>query len=116
MITDEAIKNGLNALKIRVLVKKAKEIFLKFFKEKVCNDDVSTLIDVKLNIWSHKKGKKISEGPPSGNDLKILSTAISFSKHKSVILLTLDYDFILFDKEIKSKFNTDIENGWIIPY
>jgi hypothetical protein len=132
IITEKCNIIGLEAYQIRYLVRRAIQNFNKFFSEKKCDDNISMLVNVQdmyrkiwndpnnkdlLANWSTRKRKKVNQGPPSGNDLIILSTVIYHSnKNKKYIsLLTLDYDFIIFKSEIKNIFDVQIEDGWLIP-
>ena len=132
IITEKCIIIGLDAYRTRYLVRRAIQNFNKFFSKKKCEDNTSMLVNVRdmyrniwndptnkdlLTNWSTRKRKKVNQGPPAGNDLIILSTVIHHSNKnkKSISLLTLDYDFIIFKSEINKFFDVQIEDGWLIP-
>ena len=60
----------------------------------------------KLVKWKNRKGKHVAN-PVLGsdiNDLKILSTAVHHAKHRRMMFLTHDMDFIIFADEIYRTF------------
>ncbi len=68
-----------------------------------------------VRTWARLKGKKPEDGPPSGNDLVILSTAAKLSETRDTELLTFDSDFTVFSDEIKERFRVRVSNAGAIP-
>jgi hypothetical protein len=65
--------------------------------------------------WAGIKKTTVDQGPPSGPDLVILSTA---AKHQDVArteILTCDHDFLLFEKEIRDTFAVEIRSVYKLP-
>ncbi|AIF82372.1 hypothetical protein NTE_01138 [Candidatus Nitrososphaera evergladensis SR1] len=122
----------LTPLQIRLLVHKSLENFSRLHKNYgILPDDVSLMPNVEnmyANIWSGgntlqiqvwvsiKKKNSPADGPPRGNDLRILSTSAKFATYIKTELLTFDHDFIAFEQEIRKTFGLDIINGGTIPH
>ena len=68
----------------------------------------------KVLAWGRVKRKRPTEGPPSGPDLVILSTASALGKSAQVELLTFDHDFILFSDEIQNESGVVVFNAGVL--
>lgn len=77
----------------------------------IWNDPTKT---VKLNNWAKHKKMTVNDGPPTGFDLLLLSTAAGLTKKHNVELLTYDHDIIDFAEEIECQFHVRIINGYNI--
>ena len=119
-------KNSLSADTVYKLVQLSVANFNKLSQNSVHSDVLDRLSDVKYmyrNIWDdpNKEDKKrrwarikqttVDQGPPSGPDLEILSTAASLTNDSVVELLTFDSDFTLFVEEIQNDFGVSVKNG-----
>ena len=126
ILSEACSKNSLSAYAVYKLVQLSAANFNKLSQNHVHPDVLDRLSDVKYmyrNIWDDpsKEGKKkkwarikqttVDQGPPSGPDLKILSTVASFTADNVVELLTFDSDFTLFAEEILNDFGVSVKNG-----
>lgn len=117
-------------LQVAMLVRKSTENFGKLTVSGLLDNDITFLPNVskmysdiwnnpqkrtKIQTWATMKHVNITDGPPGGNDLLILSTAANLAKDKQVELLTFDHDFVVFGDEIKETFGVTVINAGTIP-
>ena len=83
-------------------------ILTKLFLEIWANPTKQT----KKERWAKIKKKGVDEGPPSGPDMVILSTAVKQQEKSQTEVLTFDHDLIVFEEEIEQTTRVKIRNAW----
>lgn len=115
---------------IRAVAQEAISKFVDFAKERRVPDDPEKIPIIKKmydDIWADPRNEALKKrwaeikkcqvvnGPPSGHDLVILSTAAKYHGKGRIEFLTCDNDFLLFQDTIKQTLDVSIRSAFRLP-